>query len=218
MEVRTDGSNFRRAATLEGSDDHQDWRPLAETNLLSFRDGAREFDVHQIHYPVSRFRYLRLQIKPDPAIEKDTVRISELAVLQRALSPAEFVTRPAKLGPREPAPMSNGPGSRWTIDLGGDRIPVDRIHVDVTDEAFARDYQVEAEGRPDWRREAQDTYAPAPASFVDLNSTGWRDSASNEAPEKFRPDPARTLAAACPAPRASRWWLALRSNARAVCD
>jgi hypothetical protein len=186
VKIQTDGTNFRRVAKLEGSNNNQDWRLLAESNLLSFSDGAREFEVSEITYPVSRFRYLRLQIKPDPAIDKDVARIKELTVLQHALAPAEFVTRDAKLGPREPAPTSDGPGSRWIIDLGGDRLPCDRLDFDVADDAFARDFRVEAEGRPDWRRQAEDGYSPAPPLAANSNEEQWRSAAVGaEAPETF---------------------------------
>ena len=50
---------------------------------------------------------------------------------------------------REEAAPDDGerpaPGSAWIIDLGGERIPCDRIEVDIADSEFARDIQIQYE-------------------------------------------------------------------------
>jgi hypothetical protein len=54
--------------------------------------------------------------------------------------------RQVPFGEREPVRADGGPGSRWAVDLQGSGVPVDRLFVAVADEAFARNYYIEAGG------------------------------------------------------------------------
>lgn len=160
VDVKTAGTNFRRRAELDASDDSRRWRRLVEGDLLYFKSGSAEFDVRRLSYPPSRFRYLRLRVHADPATDEKAVEIVGATVHRRVEVTGEMVTLDGQVGPREAVRTSQGPGSAWIIELGGDRVPCQRIEVDVTDEDFARSYEIEAEGRPGWLREGDVSRPP----------------------------------------------------------
>ena len=73
IEVATGGVNYRRLLTLEGSDDGKTWKPILDKRPLTyFTSDGTTFDGRQVSYAVSRYRYLRVRIAPDPALQRDT--------------------------------------------------------------------------------------------------------------------------------------------------
>lgn len=180
VEVVLPGLDYRRQALLEGGADGKDWRTLAEKNLIRFRVGDKEIDDRRIGYPPSRFRYLRVRVDPDPAVDKHGAKVEAVRVHRRVEVPGESVTRPGRLGPREPVRAADGPASAWFIDLGGENVPCDRIECAVGDPDFVRNYTVEAGGPPDsempfrpvgsgvWRRRAGEARAPVVAEFGEV--------------------------------------------------
>ncbi len=179
-EVVLPGLNYRRQARLEGGADGKEWRTLAAKSLIRFRVGTREIDDRRIGYPPSRFRYLRVRVDPDPLVDKDGAKVEAVRVHRRVEVPGEYLVQPGRLGPREPVRAADGPGSAWVIDLGGDRVPCERIECEVGDADFVRNYSVEA-GGPDgsvepfrpvgsgvWRRRAGEARAPMLAEFGEV--------------------------------------------------
>lgn len=72
LEIATDGEAFRRRVQLEGSDDGKTWRFLAERHLVRYpndRVSSQPLDNRRVPYPLSRFRYLRIRIHPDPLVD-----------------------------------------------------------------------------------------------------------------------------------------------------
>jgi hypothetical protein len=72
LEIATDGEAFRRRVQLEGSDDGKTWRFLAERHLVRYpndRVSSQPLDNRRVPYPLSRFRYLRMRIHPDPLVD-----------------------------------------------------------------------------------------------------------------------------------------------------
>ncbi len=180
------GDNYRRRVTLEGSDDGTAWKPLAEQYLIDFRRGQVVLRDQSLDYPRSRFRFLRLRVFPDPLVDQEPVKIGTLSVMRRVEIPGEDLVLPAVIGPREPVRGDGGPGSRWTLELGGDNTPVDSIQVSIQDQEFVRNYRVEAGGPLEsdqpfrtigsgvWRRRAGEPVQPMVATFDETRAARLR--------------------------------------------
>lgn len=184
VELQLPGQDFRRHALLEASDDGSQWRKLAERNLFYFTAGDREAHVLKLIYPPSRFRYLRVRVERDAVFDREPVKIEAAIVRHRVELPGEFLTLETSVGEREPVRASSGPGSAWIVDLGVERLPCERVEVDVADEQFARDYVIEAGGPPD-----------ADQPFVEVARGQW---------SRKRGEPSRTLSAVFPEQRCAR--------------
>lgn len=145
VEIRTAGDNFRRRATVEGSSDQADWRELASRDLVKFDTPSGNLDDHRLTYPASRFRYLRIRVAPDPAVDKDqAVQITEAVVRRSVELPGEFVIGEAQLGEREPVRTRGRiPGSAWIIDLGGRNVPCQTLLVSIANAEFNREFDIE---------------------------------------------------------------------------
>lgn len=146
VEVPLPGENFRRRATLEGSPDGDQWRLLTEAHLIRFVRGDEKLEDLRLDYPPSRFRYLRLRVFPDPEVDADPVEIDSATVNRRVAVPGEDLELRAEVEPREPTRESGAPASAWTIHLGGDQVPVDRLELEVPEEDFVRDYVIRYAG------------------------------------------------------------------------
>jgi hypothetical protein len=145
VEVTAGGSNYRRAAKLEGSDDGKDWRPVvASGTLLHFTDGGPAFDRRALTYPPSRFRYLRLTVRPDPGLPGDNPAPVQAQVAREVRDPGLEATWPAVLSAREPARAYDGYASEWTLSLpGGERVPWEVLEFDAAEAEFVRPYRLE---------------------------------------------------------------------------
>jgi hypothetical protein len=153
IDVTTGGRDFRRRLVLEGSNDEKSWNHLLDkVYLMHFDVGPRVADVHAFTYPVSRFRYLRVHVFPDRSLEADAPEITSVGVFRSVRVRGEDVTLPANLSPREPVRAADGPGSAWTIEFGGNQVPVSRLDVDVADDEFTRPFQLEEVGEENVRR------------------------------------------------------------------
>ncbi len=186
IEIPLEGQNFRRRALVEGSDDAETWSRMAERNLLRFQVENRRLTELTVRYSPSRYRYLRLTVWPDPQVDQEPVEIGSVVVRRRVRLPGEFTRREAALGDRQAVPADRGPGSAWTIDLGGRDVPCSRLRVDVADAEFVRDWYLEAGGPPEtrepfrrigggtWRRRAGEAIEPMVAEFPEMTAARLR--------------------------------------------
>ena len=196
VEIIVSGSEYRRKAELEGSDDGQDWKPLAEGFLLDFRDDKTRFERKSLTYSDSRLRYLRFTVHPDPAKPNaegnaESFTVNEVRVLHTVQQAGEKST--TLVGPvkREPTRFMGAPGSQWTIDLGGENVPVSELEIEVADREFARDLQILAEspaytsGKKSfyplalnrgstWQRTAGDAISPIVVQFNEVQTSRLR--------------------------------------------
>lgn len=151
VEIVTDGQEFRRAVAVDGSDDGKAWHPLAKGSLVRFTRGETKLDGASIFYPLSRYKYIRVQVHPDPVAaandQPETLLVRDVSVRRRVEVPGENLTLEGKLSAREPVRTYSGPGSAWTIDLGGEQVPCSELHVDIAEADFNRDVEVEYEIR-----------------------------------------------------------------------
>ncbi|MFO0427819.1 MAG: hypothetical protein ACK526_14730 [Planctomyces sp.] len=161
VRIVSDGENFRRAVIVDGSDEGTEWRRLGAGYLVRLADGPRLFEVDRISWSESRFRFVRIQVHPDrdtppeASSAEEKIRtddagsrpsfIRDATVMRQISLPGVPVTRDAVLSEREPGRINGTAGSSWIIDLGGDRIPVDRIEVEVSNREFYRDVDLEVE-------------------------------------------------------------------------
>jgi len=149
VEIKTPGDNFRRRVLLEGSEDGNAWNKLVDDFVVCFPTGDKPFVDKTLDYTPSRYRYLRITLHRDPQNDTQPVEIGSWVVRRRVKIPGELDVRQVPFGKREPVRADGGPGSRWMVDLQGTGVPVDRLLVAVADEAFVRNYYVEAGGPPD---------------------------------------------------------------------
>jgi hypothetical protein len=145
--VNTGGVNYRRWLSLDGSDNGKDWKPIVQRKPLTsiVHEGA-VFDAKQISYPVSQFRYLRVHVAPDPAIEDDAPAAPQVRLMFRVHIDGLEYPRPAELSARSPVRESVGGdyASEWFIALSGKlNVPWHRLEFDAEEAEFARSYRIE---------------------------------------------------------------------------
>jgi hypothetical protein len=145
IDIVTTGSDFRRRVRLEGSDNGQAWSTLLDkVYLVRFQVGLQHIDIHTLHYPVSRLRYLRVHVFPDSGNDSDKPEITSMTVYHSVRIPGEYVTQTALLGSREPVRVRGGlPGSAWMIDLGGSNVPCEQLRLDIAEDDLARPFTLE---------------------------------------------------------------------------
>ncbi|MHB1033306.1 MAG: DUF3999 family protein [Pirellulales bacterium] len=181
MAVDTAGSNFRRRAQLDGSDNGQDWRRMLETDVVRFTSSGQSIDGQKLSYAPSRFRYLRVRVFPDPIVDgSKPVEVRGVTVRRGIELPGEYVTLPGALGPREAVRADGGPGSAWVVDLGAKKLPCERLTVEIADPEFSRDFRIDVAGpagsnepfrwltRGSWARRAGDVRGPMTIDFGEV--------------------------------------------------
>lgn len=188
VELTLPGTQYRRHARLEGSSDGQDWRVLVENDLFHFEHDKKQLEDRKLSYPPSRFRFLRVFVERDPVIDKNdtALAIPSAQISRRVEVPGELLTLPGPLQPREPIRTNDGPGSAWTIDLGGNNVPCEQIACDIADTEFVRNYRIEYCATADaetpfqsvsegvWRRSAGDKHEPMVAEFGEVSARRMR--------------------------------------------
>ena len=136
VEVVTRGVNFRRRVQLRGSDNAENWGSLDEGWIAYYEVDSQKVDVHRLRYATSRFRYLQVQVYPDLSRDDDKPELDSVTVYHTAAVPGEYPTCPADLGQREAVRAYDAPGSAWIIDLGADRVPVEKLAFEANDSDF----------------------------------------------------------------------------------
>lgn len=186
VQIKTPGAGFRRRVIVEGSDDGEQWSKLAEKALLNFREGDRHLVVDDVQYSPCRYRYVRLTVYQDPQVDQKAVPIESAVARRRVTAPGEDVVRSVPFTPREATRTASGPGSKWTIDLGGENVPCDRLIVTIDEPEFVRDYYIEAggpQGSGDsfrriasgtWRRRAGEESRDVAAKFDETKAARLR--------------------------------------------
>ncbi len=185
IDVITAGNDFRRRVRLEGSASGQTWSVILDkAYLVRYQVGAQSIDVHTLHFPASRLRYLRVHVFPESGNEVDKPEIDSLTVFRSMQVPGQYSTRPAQVGSREPVRVRGGfPGSAWLIDLGGNNVPCERLVLGIVEEDFARPYTLEVAdpGEPvrplqggELRRLGNKEHKPLEVSFPEVTARRLR--------------------------------------------
>ncbi len=137
------GLEFRRQATVEGSDDGSQWRVLAKGYVMRFNIDGQIVERTALGYPPSRFKFVRMRVQRDQYLPKDTPGLGTVEVLHRVRLPGEIVMWEATLHQREPTRHDLGPASAWIIELGGKQVPCRQLELTIDDAEFVRDYEIQ---------------------------------------------------------------------------
>jgi hypothetical protein len=148
IDVLTAGRDFRRRVQLEGSADGKQWGALATGWLVNYLVDRQLIDIHRLTIAPTRFRYLHVEVTPDASQKGDSPHITSVAVYRRVRTPGEDVTQAAALGAREPVPTPDGPGTAWTIDLGGAAVPCQLLRLEIEEHDFVRPFVLEQVEEP----------------------------------------------------------------------
>ncbi len=143
VEIDTAGTNFRRTATVEGSDSGADWKVLKTGDVIfsftSVNDTARS---GRVSYPTSRFRYLRVRVSADERVDREPPAITAVRVWLANREKGAAVTWHVAVPSYQLLRHGGAPASSWTIDLGG-KVPCDRLLLTTDDQSFSRPFEVE---------------------------------------------------------------------------
>jgi hypothetical protein len=148
--------DFIRKVTLEASDKPDgDWLSLrSPVELIHLVAGDQKMDVRRFTYPASHARYVRVKVAPGPTLAgtkgDDAPEVTQVTVFHAVQVPGVEQPLPASLGYRENVNAGGGPGSAWNIELGGLRLPVDRVTLNASDDAFVRSWRLEVAERGEW--------------------------------------------------------------------
>ena len=148
VEIETAGTNFRRTATLEGSDNGADWKVLKTGEVIfSFTSINHTARSGRISYPTSRYRFLRVRVSADERVDKEPPAITGVRVWLAQREKGAAVTWHVAVPSYQLQRHDGAPASSWTIDLGG-KVPVDHLLLTTDDQSFSRPFHVEAVDDP----------------------------------------------------------------------
>jgi hypothetical protein len=142
--VEVGGDAYGRPLLLEGSGDNRTWsRLLDRVYVVRLEVDGKPVEKKRFSYPPSRFRYLRVVVRPDRVLEKDEPHIQSVQVYHTVRVPGEMVTLDARVEPREPVRLYGEYGSAWVIDLGDRNVPVERLSLQIKEPTFSRMFSIE---------------------------------------------------------------------------
>jgi hypothetical protein len=142
--VQLAGDGYGRPLRLEGSPDGKTWSKLLDhVYVVHLKVGDQLIDQHRFSYSPSRFRYLRVALKPDRVLKNDEPQIKSVQVYHSIRVHGEEMTHGATLQPREPVRWNNEYASAWVIDLGEEGVPCERLDIQIEERDFVRPFMVE---------------------------------------------------------------------------
>lgn len=144
LALRLSGDNFRRRVVVEGSDDGRSWVTLTDEGWVFAIPGVEPARHEVVTLSENDFEQLRVTVHPDPR-ERERVSIED-AWLPSGVPRAR---REENLAPQwSRAAVADSKETWLTIDLGARHQPFQGIVLDVGDERFFREVQVEAREDP----------------------------------------------------------------------
>jgi hypothetical protein len=146
LSVDVQGAVYVRALNADGSNDNKNWsKVLDNAHVVRLREDDKWIEHRRFQFPPTRFRYLRVRLRPDTTLADDAPTLDSVAVFHTVRVPGEDVTHVADLERREPVRLNGEPGSAWIVDLGEAKVPVERLTLHVADADFSRRFQLEAQ-------------------------------------------------------------------------
>lgn len=140
IEVITEGTNFRRAVKVEGSNDNIEFFTLVEQAFVFAIGDKYNSRFSKIDLAANDFRYLRITVSPMPSEEKSPT-IKDVHVFETKQKLAERLS--VKLTQLKQYEDEKHRLSIYEYDLGCRNLPVSEISLNVTDEAFYRYITIE---------------------------------------------------------------------------
>jgi hypothetical protein len=166
LEIDTAGENFRRKATVEGSHDAKQWAAVVgEAFIFRFAAAQGRADERSVPYPVSRYRYLRVRVAPDPQADQQSPVIRGVAIHRTLRVPGETLAFPATVEGRAATRQNGRAASAYRISIGA-RVPLHGLRLAIADKEFSRPYQLEALGD-------EPPYSWQPASGQLMRRESW---------------------------------------------
>ncbi len=142
IEVDTGGQNFRRRVLIEGSYDGFDWSTLGAAFVFRFASsGGGGVDERTVKYPVSRYRYLRVRVYPDPQADEDPPKLLGVTIRRTLHVEGERQEFPSALPVREATRENGRPASAYRFDFAG-RIPIEALVLTIAEDSFSRPYRL----------------------------------------------------------------------------
>ncbi len=142
IKVETEGENFRRRVTVEGSNDNVRFYTLVENAYIFAVDGREEVRFSEIELGENDYRYLRVRVSP--MASEDTVpAISSVRGYDR--EEVKIQRTSVTLKPMEHVEDEEKRISVYTFDLGFADPRIYEIHIFTEDAGFYR--RVSLEGR-----------------------------------------------------------------------
>jgi len=144
VQIDTDGNNFRRRVTVEGSDTRSEWRTLkSEAVIFSFGGGEQKaVQSNHVTYPTSRYRYLRVRVSRDELSDDHQPHVTNLKVFLVVQEKGELTSWPVPVPSYQLLRNQGAHATSWAIDFGS-RLACDRLQLTIDDPSFYRPFQVE---------------------------------------------------------------------------
>jgi hypothetical protein len=143
VDVRTEGTDFRRVVVVEGSDSRSDWKTLVSDGVIfNFQADGKTAASDRITYPASRYRYLRVRVNKDELSDDGPPHIMGLQVLMGVHEKGQLTTWNVYVPAYQLIRNQGAHAAQWTIDLGS-RVPCDRLSLTIADASFYRPFEVE---------------------------------------------------------------------------
>ncbi|HSB28987.1 MAG TPA: DUF3999 family protein [Pyrinomonadaceae bacterium] len=141
--IQTEGENFRRRVTIEGSDSRSEWRTLVtDAVIFNFQSEGKTAASERVTYPTSRYRYLRVRVSRDELSDKAPPDITGLQVLMGIHEKGQLTTWGISVPDYQLIRNQGAHAAQWTLDLGA-RVPCDRLSITISDASFYRPFEVE---------------------------------------------------------------------------
>jgi len=144
VEIETEGSNFRRQVSIEGSDNSREWRLLSNQGvLINFVSKNDAVESKRIQYPTSRYRYLRVKVQRDELTDKGAPRITGVKAMMAVREEGQLASWNVPVPSYQLERNQGAHASVWTLDLGA-KAPCDRLTLEIDGESFSRAFKLES--------------------------------------------------------------------------
>jgi hypothetical protein len=143
----TSSRNFKRRVEIEGSPDGRQWLVIKNNAYIFDFTGEQKVQLTELHYPESRYRYLRLKIwdQAETPLKIQGVRcfLTKIHTPQRVVRSALLVSR------QEDAHLKT---TTLLFDLHYENTPFDLITLGTAEENFSRGVKIEgSNNQKEWR-------------------------------------------------------------------
>lgn len=143
IEIDLVGQNFRRRVEVQGSDDSSSWATLTDNALVfRFASAGRSVDQRSVTYPDSRYRYLRVLVSPDSAVDQMAPALSEVRARLRVETEGVERLYPSAYPMREPTRQDNRVASRYSFSVSDGAIPIESLQLELSQAPFSRPYRL----------------------------------------------------------------------------
>lgn len=169
IKIITDGSNFRRAVKIEGSNDNINFLTVVNQAFVFAVQDKKWSRFSDVDLPANDYRYLRITVSPMHD-EQNSPRIEDVRVFISENKPAPRTTvAVANINHIENEKENV---SVYEYDLGFKNLPLSEIQLSIDDKSFYR--QITVEGRNVLKRRIKIASEDNRERFEDVNES-WNN-------------------------------------------